>query len=143
MSLERVQDWPSRLHRMIESAAQLSFEWGRFDCCLHVANCVRTITKAEIDPAALYRGKYSDEAGAAAIYGDSLEAFIVKLTAELGCPEVPVTFAQRGDVIFLDNDTPQGAIGVVSLDGRFVSCAGEKGLILVRLNRWRRAWKIG
>ena len=132
-----------RLHRIIESAAELSFEWGRFDCALHVSNCVRAITVGAVDPGAAYRGKYSDAAGAAAIYGTNFETFIAGICAGLGMPEVPVTFARRGDVVFIDNDTPQGAIGVISLDGRFASCASDKGLVLVRMQRWKRAWQIG
>jgi hypothetical protein len=143
MPLQRVPDWPDRLHRMIESAAEVPFQLGTFDCCLHVCNCIRTMTVGAPDLAANYRGKYSDEAGAAQIYGASLEAFIANFAAELGCPEVPVTFARRGDVVFVDNGTPQGAIGVVSTDGRFASCASDKGLALVRLHRWKRAWRIG
>jgi len=127
---------------MIESARELSFEWGVFDCALHVANCVRAITGCA-DPAAAYRGAYSDETGAAAIFGTSFEDFIASQAAALGCPEIPVTVAQRGDVVFIDNDTPQGAVGIVSLDGRFVACAAEGGLALVRLDRWKRAWKVG
>jgi hypothetical protein len=141
--MTRVPNWPERLALMLESARELEFEWGRFDCALHVANCIRTITGIDEDPAAAYRGKYSDEAGAAAIYGPSFEAFIEKLAADLESPEVPVTFARRGDVVFLDNRTLQGAVGIVSLDGRFASCASDKGLAMIRMHRWKRAWMIG
>jgi hypothetical protein len=143
MPLQRVPDWPERLHRMIESAAELQFEFGSFDCCLHVCNCIRTMTVGAPDLGAPYRGKYSDEAGAALIVGTNLETFIANLAQAWGCPEVPVTFARRGDVVFVDNRTPQGAIGVVSTDGRFASCASDKGLVMVRIHRWKRAWKIG
>lgn len=141
MKLTRFHDWPERLHRMIESAGELSFEWGKFDCALHVCNCIRALV--DVDPAIEYRGKYSDEAGAAQIYGESFEQFIAKSCASLGFTEVPVTFARRGDVVFIDNATPQGAIGVVSSDGRFASCASEKGLVQVRIHRWKRAWNVG
>ncbi|HEV3511993.1 MAG TPA: hypothetical protein VGS05_09845 [Candidatus Sulfotelmatobacter sp.] len=141
MSLQRVPDWRFRLGQIIESARQLEFEWGVFDCALHACNCIRAITGT--DPAANYRGKYSDEAGAAEIYGASFEFFIASTAANLGLPEIPVTLAQRGDLVFLDNETAQGAIGVVSLDARFASCAGSKGLVLVRIHRWKRAWRVG
>lgn len=139
--LQRLPDWRERLDRMIESGAQLAFEWGTFDCALHVSNCIRAVV--DVDPAAHYRGTYHDEAGAAAIYGASFETFIANTADALGCEEVPVTLARRGDVVFVDNDTPQGAIAVVGLDGRFASCAGQNGLVLVRMHRWKRAWKIG
>lgn len=143
MSLERVHDWPERLDRMISSARAVPFEWGRFDCALHVANCIREITVSRVDVAASYRGKYSDEAGAAQIYGTSFEQFIASMATQLALPEVPVRFAHRGDVVFLDNRTPQGAVGVVSCDPRFVACASTTGVVFVPLARWRRAWRIG
>lgn len=139
--LERFPDWPERLHRIIDSARELEFEWGVFDCALHVGNCMRAIV--DVDPSAEYRGKYSDEAGAAGIYGGSLQDFAARIFAGLECPEVAVTFARRGDVVFIDNDTEQGALGVVSTDGRFASCVTDKGLVLIRIARWKRAWQIG
>lgn len=141
MPLKRVPDWRFRLGQIIESAQELEFEWGVFDCLLHVSNCIRAITGE--DPAAQYRGTYSDEAGAAAIYGASLQDFVANTAAALECPEVIPTFARRGDVVLLDNKTPQGAIGVVSLDARYASCVSDKGTILVAQHRWKRAWNIG
>jgi len=141
MTLKRCHDWRERLDRMIDSAREVPFEWGRFDCALHVANCVRAITGCA-DPAAAYRGKYSDEAGAAAVYGASLEAFIAAQAAALGLSEVTPTCAQRGDVVFVDNGTPQGAVGVVSCDARFASCASDRGMALLPVSRWRRAWRV-
>lgn len=140
-TLVRHQNWPSRLHRIIDTARQVPFEWGVFDCALHVGNCMRAVVG--VDPTAPYRGKYHDEAGAAAIYGPSLAAFAAGIAATLGCPEVPVTFARRGDVVWIDNATPQGALGVVSTDGRFASCVSDNGALLVRMHRWKRAWRVG
>lgn len=140
MSMQRLWDWRERLGRMIESAQQLEFQWGTFDCALHVSNCVRAMT--DVDPAADHRGTYSSEAGAASIYGASLETFIASQASALGWPEVAVTLARRGDMVFIDNGTAQGAIGIVSLDGRFASCAGQTGHVLVRSHRWKRAWQI-
>lgn len=140
MPLTRRHDWHFRLAQILESAAELSFEWGTFDCALHAANCVRAATG--VDLAAPYRGTYSDEAGAAKIYGESLETFVANLAVSSGMPEVPVTFARRGDMVFVDNGTAQGAIGIVSLDARFASCASD-GLVLVRSHRWKRAWRVG
>ena len=44
-----------------------SFVWGETDCIMSVCNHVWQTTG--VDPAAPWRGTYSDEAGAAAIYG--------------------------------------------------------------------------
>ena len=140
MSQQRLSDWRLRLDQTIDKARQLNFEWGVFDCALHVSNCIRATTG--VDPAESYRGTYSDEAGAARIYGSNFEDFIASQSAALGLKEVPVTFARRGDVVFVDNNTTQGCVGVVSMDPRFVCCAGDKGLILVPIVRWKRAWQV-
>lgn len=126
---------------MIESSRVLKFQWGVFDCALHVCNCLNAETGT--DPGAAYRGKYSDEAGAAAIYGSSLEVFVAGICESLRMTEVHPNHARRGDVVFLDNDTDQGAIGVISLDARLVSCASDEGLALVPIGRWKRAWMVG
>jgi hypothetical protein len=65
------------------------------------------------------------------------------MAADLGCDGAPPTMARRGDVVWIHNDTPQGALGVVSLDGRFASCATDRGLALVRMRHWKRAWRVG
>jgi len=141
MTLQRLPDWRLRLGQIIESARELEFEWGIFDCALHVSNCVRAMTG--VDPAANYRDTYFDEAGAAQIYGTSFADFIASQAAALGLQEVPVTFARRGDVVLVDNNTAQGCVGVVSMDPRFVSCAADTGLVLVPIVRWKRAWQVG
>jgi hypothetical protein len=141
VAIRRLPNWQIQLNGILTSAAELSFEWGKFDCALHAANCVRAITGA--DPAAGYRGLYSDEASAIALFGSDLGNFAAGILNSLGFPEVPVTFARRGDVVLVDNSTSYGALGVVSLDPRYVSCASDKGLVLVAMPRWKRAWRVG
>jgi hypothetical protein len=141
MPLQRFHDWPERLHRIIDASRAVPFAWGSFDCALHVCNCIREMTG--VDPGARYRGTYSNEAGAIAIYGSDLGAFAAGVCASLGCAEVAVTFARRGDIVFLDNGTPHGALAIVSTDGRFAACVWTSGLLLVRSNRWKRAWRVG
>jgi hypothetical protein len=55
---------------------RMAFEWGAHDCILAVCNHVRDMTG--IDPAAPWRGSYSDEAGAQRIiaqHGDIWRLF--------------------------------------------------------------------
>ncbi len=138
--IERHHDWRERLGRAITEASTRQFKWGTFDCALHVCDCVQAI--AGVDPAEKHRGKYSDAAGAAAIHGDDLAEFAARICEDLEWPEIPPTMAQRGDIVHVDNGTPHGALGIVALDGRFASCASDKGLVLVRIHRWKRAWKV-
>jgi len=141
MPLQRVHDWPTRLHHIIDSSRSLPFAWGHFDCALNVCNCIRAMTGT--DPGASYRGTYSDEAGAIAIYGSDLGVFAAGICASLGCPEVGVNFARRGDVVFIDNNTAHGALAIVGNGSRFAVCVWTSGLLLVRSHRWRRAWRVG
>ena len=138
--LQRLHDWPVRLDRIITSARDVPFKWGEFDCALFVCACIKAMT--DVDPGAKYLRTYSDEPGAIRIYGGDLAAFTANIAAELGMPEVGVTFARRGDVVFLDNGTEHGCIGIVGLDGRFAACASD-GIVLVRMHRWKRCWMVG
>lgn len=141
MPLTRVTNWRTALATLLAASAEATFAWGTFDCALHVCNCIRAIT--DVDPGSSYRGKYSDETGAIAIFGSSLATFAAGIAASLGCAEVSVTFARQGDVVWIDNNTEYGALGVIALGGRFASCATDKGIVLVPMKRWKRAWMIG
>lgn len=141
MSLERKHDWRERLAAALQNAATARFEWGKHDCALHVCNCVEAMTG--VDLAADYRGRYADEFGAAQIYGSSFEEFVSAVANAHGLVEVPPTMAGRGDVVFVENGTPHGALAIVSMDGRFACCVeSEEGLVMVRMHRWRRAWRV-
>lgn len=141
MTMKRIPNWRVGLGQIIEKAREMRFEWGVFDCALYVCDCIQAITG--VDPAESYRGTYNDEAGAARIYGDNFLDFIAGQASSLGLIEVPVTFARRGDLIFIDNNTPQGCVGVVSLDARFASCASASGVLMVPIGKWKRAWRVG
>lgn len=142
MKLTRYHDWPERLSQILSTANAAGFQWGTLDCALSVCNCIRAMTGE--DPGADYRGKYSDEAGALAITGPDLGAFIAGIAASYSMEEiVPVTFARRGNVVLVDNGTPQGALGIVSLDGRYAACMGDSKMLHVHMHRWKRAWRVG
>jgi hypothetical protein len=141
--LKRHYDWHVRLDRMLKSARQVDFEWGKFDCAMHLGNCTRCMTVGEVDVAAEHRGKYSDEAGAIAIFGSDLGAFAATIAASFEMEEVKPTFARRGDAVHVDNGTTYGALGIVALDGRFASCVSTKGHVHVPMHRWKRAWRVG
>lgn len=141
MPLQRLHDWPVRLDRILSTARYVTFEWGQFDCALFVCACIKAMTGA--DPGAPYLRTYANEAGAIAIYGGDLAAFAATKAAALGMPEVPVPYARRGDVVFVDNGTLHGALGIIGLDGRFALCASDTGMVMVRIDRWKRCWQVG
>jgi hypothetical protein len=145
----RINNWPLKLHEFIVAMRDEKFSWGVRDCGQFAGSWILAATG--IDVAAAYRGKYHDEAGAEALFLNrhlDLGSFAAAIALENGMPEVaPVTCAQRGDVVWVDNSTllnPSlyGALGVVSLDGRYAVCMSDKGVKRVHMQRWKRAWRV-
>jgi hypothetical protein len=148
--MKRHFQWAQRLHLLVESSKAVTFAWGTYDCGQFAARAIREMTG--VDVAAPYRGKYGDEASAEALFLNGhadLGSFAAAIAAANGMPEItPVTYAQRGDLLWVDNGTPAhpskyGALGIVSLDGRYAVCMSETGTKRVHMHRWRRAWKVG
>lgn len=147
--MQRLPNWPRRLHQLIESSKAITFEWGRYDCAMFVIAAVREITGIDVGEA--LRGTYQDEAGAEAIFLTGfadLGAFAASIATANQMPEVAPAFARRGDVVWVDNGTddnpsPYGALGIVGLDGRFAVCMSETGTKRVHMHRWKRAWQVG
>jgi hypothetical protein len=143
--MQRVPNWPRRLHLLIESSKAVTFDWGRYNCGLFLTRWIRECTG--VDLGAPYVGKCTDEASAEALFLNGhadLGSFAAAIAEANGMPEVkPVTLARRGDAVWVDNLTKYGALGVVSLDGRFAVCMSEQGTKLVHMKMWRRAWRVG
>jgi hypothetical protein len=149
--MTRYNNWATRLHLLIESSRDFTFDWGKYNCGLFVTRWIREATGVELG--APYVDKASDEASAEAIFlngGSSPTAlgdFAAAIAAANSMPELPVTYAGRGDVVWVDNSTPAnpsayGALGVVSLDGRYAVCMSEQGTVRVHMHRWKRAWRV-
>jgi hypothetical protein len=141
--MKRFPDWPVRLHLLIASSKEITFDWGRYNCGLFVARWIREATG--VDVGAAYMGVATDEASADAIFlagFTDLGAFAASIAAAYGMPEILPNFAQRGDAVWVDNDTAYGALGIVGTDPRFAICMGPEGTKRVHSHRWRRAWKV-
>jgi hypothetical protein len=154
LKMKRHPQWPRRLHQLISTSQDVTFAWGTYDCGHFAARWIREATG--VDVAAAYRGKYSDEAGAQKLFLqgqhsahpgvplDALGNFAAQIATANNLAEVkPVTLAQRGDVVWVDNKTQFGALGVVDLTGRHAVCMSEVGTKRVHMQRWRRAWRVG
>lgn len=144
-SIVRRKDWAARFDAEYARLRLQPFEWGTVDCCLVPCNLILAMTGT--DPAKPFRGKYKSERGAvgrlrrfAGRYS-RLNTLIAKtaekITVELGVPEINPNFAQRGDVVLLDE-----ALGVVSLDGRNVITCTTKGVHITPLSDAKRAWRV-
>ncbi len=115
--MTRHPDWPERLKAAIEDARDLPFAWGTNDCALFACNVILEITG--VDFAAEFRGRYDDRRGAIRtlneIAGLGLEALADHLAEKHNIAEVPVAFAQRGDVMLMDMPTGP-ALGICAHD---------------------------
>jgi hypothetical protein len=140
MVVKRFPDWEIRLHQEIESARGKKFAWGSFDCALFACDCILAMTGEDL--AAAYRGKYSDEAGAGKLVGESLLRFAHDVAMTAGMIPQHANFARRGDLVLVNNGTPLGALGIVSHHGHFAWCAAD-GLARVKMHRWMLSWKVG
>jgi uncharacterized protein DUF6950 len=143
--MQRISNWPRRLSQLIASSQATTFEWGHYDCAMFVCAAVREITG--VDVGAAFRGTYHDESAAEAIFLGGgfadLGGFAASIAAVNSMPEVQPTFARRGDVVWIDNDTPYGALGIVALDPRLAACMSDAGIVLIHMDRWKRAWQVG
>lgn len=134
--MHRRPDWEERLHAFIARRVAREFAWGRHDCVMFCMGAVRAMTGH--DPAYGWRRKYNTALGSArtlkeAGFADVGEAMSSILT------EIPIGFAQRGDVV-----QAQGSLGVcMGSDGLFVGEeGGDPGLVRVSRGEWERAWRV-
>ena len=136
--LARREDWPCRLAAALEAARDKPFQWGSHDCGLFAADCVLAMT--DVDPAASYRGQYTDEAGArATMLALASGGLRAAWTRALGPAMNNVRMARRGDVALVEIGGVE-ATGVVA--GSRVACLSEVGLAMVPAHRIVTAWRV-
>lgn len=127
----RFEHWPETLSEFIEARRNTPFVWGETDCTLFAADAVKALTG--VDPAAQYRGKYSDQKGALRLIKEA-----GSLSGLVPLESIPVQFASRGDVVLLDTESGQ-ALGVHL--GRVIAGQGPTGLMFVPTSHALAAWK--
>ena len=132
--LTRLPDWEARLHAYLDSVAKTPFAWGTHDCALFVGDCVQAMTG--IDPAAAYRGTYTNETGARlALKRHGKKTLVATFDAAFGKHVEPAR-AHRGDIVQIDELT----VGVCM--GAFGYFVGDAGLVKHPYADFTRAWVI-
>jgi len=122
--------------------SDVTFKYGKLDCCLFVLNVVRDLTGT--DYAAQWRGKYNSELGALRIvqkYG-SLAGTISHL---LGAGMRPIWSVREGYPVLLssqltDHDSIGSAIGIY--DGADLVYLTESGLARAPIMAGRGCWHV-
>ncbi len=136
----RFEQWERRLLSRIELYGRVPFVWGKFDCCLFVADCVWALTQK--NPATPWRGTYSDEAGAQAIIAAAggVAGLAAQALAGIGVTErIPPAFGQRGDPCVFVHEG-RDTMGIVY--GAEIMAKAPTGLARVPLDRATVCWAI-
>jgi hypothetical protein len=142
--LTRHEGWVNSLYEYIRSCKDKPFEYGVLDCARFTCGCIEAETGTDIY--ASFAGTYADAAGADAVMESTcgtadIVALVEAVTAKYEMKEIPVLFAQRGDVVLLAVDGGV-ALGIVALDGVNVAAVSAEGLHRVPITYATRAWKV-
>jgi len=135
--MTRYQDWPDRFEASVAAAAPRSFRYGKWDCCLAVADIVAAMTGTDL--AAPYRGRYSSRKEALRLGNGALRGFLEEALSEL--PSIPVLCAQRGDIVLVQRPRDV-SLGLIALNGKAILAASRKGFMLFSLSLAVRAWRV-
>ena len=136
--ISRLEGWERALADYFKSCETAEFVWGEHDCSMFVSNAVLAMTGR--DPAAVYRGTYSD--------AESAQKILEKHGGITGVGDwafgerVAALMLQRGDVAAIPNGDGQEAIGIVSLDGQRVHAIMGEGYGSVPVADALFGWRV-
>lgn len=110
--MERFSDWEERLRVYLDRIEEEPFAWGKHDCALFVADCIKSQTG--IDPAEQFRGKYDTARGAALALREYGAGTLLKTVRHWLGEHKSVHFAKRGDIVMRDAKTCGVCVGPYS-----------------------------
>lgn len=143
--MTRLLDWEDRLSAFIDANRSRSFEWGQWDCILMACSAVEAQTG--VDPAAEYRGRYTDKEGAMLALRELGKGTLIRTMNDV-FPRRPVGKARRGDLVMFDGAAGvcMGGQALFVGEERLAEAAGvrmREGLIAIPRALWTRAWSVG
>ena len=137
--MTRKEDWPQRLEKYVNNVSDKEFDWETHHCLIFADGALEAVTGERLYNQ--YRAEYEtesnkdlmDELGARGIYR--------KLVSIFG-KSIPVSMAQRGDIVILKNPYSVGVCrGATS---NFVGNDGEaQGVVEVPTLSCKYAFKVG
>lgn len=144
--LARLEGWEGRLALAFVAWGPVPFAWGRQDCVLFAARCVRAVTGVDL-AADLGRWDSAEQAYLrlarfTRVRGSREDMLTLAVCRFLGPPRAKVLQAARGDVVLVDGDFGPG-LGIVSLDGRRIVAPGLQGLAARPLRQGIKSWAVG
>lgn len=138
MTLTRLSDWQTRLHRYLCSTRGRAMQPGQHDCCLFGAGAIEAVTG--VDLAADWRGRYTTLAGGQrALKKAGYADHIALIAAHL--PEAHPSEALAGDIAIVSTEAGP-AVGVVQGAVVYVLHAAG-GIGLVPMSIVQHLFKVG
>lgn len=131
--MKRRTDWTTRLGEVLLFASVKRFQYGRFDCCLFVADCIHAMTGADL--ARELRSTYVSRP-------KNWRTTVARLFESAGINEIATATAKRGDPVLVRGRKNRFFMGIVDLNGRHVVAATDVGLLRVPVSMALRAWHV-
>jgi hypothetical protein len=136
--LQRLPDWPARLAAYLLERHRTPFAWGTHDCCQFARAAARAITGRDIARGLGLR-RYTSAQGA--LRQLVRLGGIDHLPARAGLAEVPLTYAQRGDLV-LGAVGPRQELALGVVIGDKAAFAAPQGLEHRPVLECVRSWRI-
>lgn len=133
--MTRLADWPLHLEHFIACRADQPFVWGKNDCAIFAADCVRALTGKDPAPAGLRQHTTAKQAYRAIARHGGLEGIA---TAALG-DSMTVQQATVGDVLLVKAGK-RDALAICN--GTSALMPSATGLVSVGLKSARLAWMV-
>lgn len=141
MKIIENQSVPHNFIEFIQGYRNVPFSWGKYDCCLFVADWVQKM--CSFDPAAELRGRYHSKLGATrALRRAGFNSIIEIADAAFG-ERVDVLALARGDIALVKqaDALAQGpALGIVW--GANVWAMAEQGTVPLPLTMVEFGWRL-
>ncbi|MBJ2150599.1 hypothetical protein [Paracoccus sp. IB05] len=134
--MTRHPEWRARLTAFIAEHSRTAYRPGRHDCILF-AGGARLAVRGE-DLTGPYIGRYRTIAGGLKLLRTLGHADHVSAITG-GLEQIPVAYAQVGDLVELEGEDGLAAMGVVG--GEHIYALTPRGAGLVLLTSARRAWR--
>ncbi len=129
---ERLKNWEDALSDYLISKRKESFSYGRFDCAHFASGAVESITGHNpMEDVPEYHSVLTSIKSLKSLGFSNLQEFI-----DDRFDEIPIGFAQTGDLAFYD-----GSVGVV-IHTKAVF-ATEIGYTFIDRSEWTKSWGVG